>query len=331
MSSTSIEHSETLNHSERPLQQQSAVAANLIHAETLRHFRIKRGWNQQQLADAVKCTKDTVSRWERGVSRRVRSHLRDPLCRALRVDWQQLTNPINRTHGKVEKDMTTLSVGRDVRNNLQIVAARYEVRVRDVLAITPLLFYIIAELSLMKRAQRLDEIRVTLEEAEDKLLARKGHLGGNILAGSIFREDELIEEEESLKRRDIFGRTITYSQRHKHNDGPFVHFVRELVDELPEESAAKIESYFGDVIDFYQIAEDTLRELTCATDDERCKALRHYIRRGRIDLSECLRKRAENEIDYQMWLDQEFARIAEADNRSLRRRSANGSATSNIR
>ncbi len=43
-----------------------------LNRETLKAIRGRRGLTQQQLADAIKCTKDTVSRWERGISSRVR-------------------------------------------------------------------------------------------------------------------------------------------------------------------------------------------------------------------------------------------------------------------
>ena len=59
---------------------------NVINPKALRTARKRRNMTQEKLAEAVKCTKDTVSRWERGTSRKVRSRLRDPLCTALGVN-----------------------------------------------------------------------------------------------------------------------------------------------------------------------------------------------------------------------------------------------------
>ena len=53
----------------------------------------KRGFTQAQLAEEIGCSKDTVSRWERGETSRVRAHLREPLCEVLGVDWDTLTTP----------------------------------------------------------------------------------------------------------------------------------------------------------------------------------------------------------------------------------------------
>ena len=69
------------------------IDAGIIHPEALKAARKRQGLSQEQLADAVNCTKDTISRWERGASRRVRSHLRGPLCQALGVRWEKLTTP----------------------------------------------------------------------------------------------------------------------------------------------------------------------------------------------------------------------------------------------
>ena len=73
-----------------------------INPKALKAIRKQRRMTQQQLADAIRakfkgCTKDTVSRWERGKSLRVRGHLREGLCDVLRVEWEQLTEPPNQS------------------------------------------------------------------------------------------------------------------------------------------------------------------------------------------------------------------------------------------
>ena len=69
-----------------------------INPQALKAARKRRGMSQQELADEIHaiakgCTKDTVSRWERGTSSKIRSHLRKPLCHVLRVKWEKLTGP----------------------------------------------------------------------------------------------------------------------------------------------------------------------------------------------------------------------------------------------
>lgn len=67
--------------------------ANTINAEALKAWRKKRGWTQKQLAERLKCSPDQVSRWERGKSQNVHSHLREALIKAFGVEWEELTIP----------------------------------------------------------------------------------------------------------------------------------------------------------------------------------------------------------------------------------------------
>ena len=149
-----------------------------INPLALKAIRKQRRMTQQQLADAIHekakgCTKDTVSRWERGKSQQLRSHLRDALCTVLRVKWEKLTvlpdQPKNILDYSTILGIATIkvSIGKKVETSLQLVAERYNVRPRDVLNIAPLLFLIVAERSLLVRERRLKEIYAVLEEAEE--------------------------------------------------------------------------------------------------------------------------------------------------------------------
>ncbi|MYK30901.1 MAG: helix-turn-helix transcriptional regulator [Boseongicola sp. SB0670_bin_30] len=118
----------------------------------------KRGFTQQQLAEKIRCSKDTVSRWERGETSRVRAHLREPLCKALGVEWDVLTKPPDLKTTERPFGFTRMQrlVSRHVPPALLIVARRYGIRPMDVLDIAPLLFVIAAERSLLERRRRLD-------------------------------------------------------------------------------------------------------------------------------------------------------------------------------
>ena len=282
-----------------------AADTDAIHPAALRAARKRRGMTQQQLAESIRCTKDTVSRWERGTSRRLRSHLREPLCDALRIRWEKLTEPPKEPADRTASGEAriNMSVGTDARNSLYLVAERYEISPEGVIDIAPLLFLIIAELSLQARLQRLKEIYRIRDETTEKLLNDCAHLGEVIAAPSSDAEDALTHEDMSLTERDIFGHILG----HGHLDdrpGPFVHFIRDLAKDLPQGAVTSIESFDGDTIDMYRIADDTLRECTGISGDENeDERILRRLRDGGIDLAECLRvKRGGDKTVYRQWL-----------------------------
>ena len=294
-----------------------------INPQALKAARKRRGMNQEQLANAIRdiakgSTKDTVSRWERGKSRRVRPHLRKALCHVLRLEWEQLTQPTDQPKDILGDATTKVSIRKDVRTSLQLVAERYNVRPQDVLHLAPLLFLIVAERSLMDRKRRLQEIDAALQEVEQKLLDNCAHLGGIVAARSVSAEEQLGEEEKSLSRRDVFGRTIKYENWQEGDEGPFVHFVRHLAKNLPKDAVASIDSFDGDMTR-YQIANDTLQECTGISEaEEPGKKLLNYIRHGVIDFAECLSvKRNGDEENYRQWLSDQLSRAEEKSRRQL--------------
>lgn len=287
-----------------------------INPQALKAARKQRRMSQEQLAAAIRCTKDTVSRWERGRTSNIRTHLREALCRVLRVRWEELTGPPDQPRDFLDDRTAKVSIGKDARASLLIVAERYNIRPRDVLELAPLLFLIVAERSLLAREQRLQEVYAVQQDAEEKILQNCGHLGGIIAARSVSADAQLYEEQESLRQRDVFGSTIKYEYWKEGDEGPFVHFVRDLAKDLSKDAVTSINSFDGDMIERYQIADDTLRERTgLSEEEEQDQKLLHYIRCGVIDFAECLRvKRDVDEAKYRYWLSDELSR-AEAESR----------------
>ncbi len=281
---------------------------NAIHPEALKRARKRRGMTQEQLAVAIGCTKDTVNRWERGRSRRVRSHLREPLRKELGVRWETLTEPPESDpddpHGVVERVQIGVPIGRADRNSLHLVAKRYGVHPRDVLELAPLLFFVVAERSLLDRQRRVKEIYAALDEGEEKLRADPSHLDRVIPICRGRADDMLLPEEESIAKRDILGRLVRSEGWYSDHEGPFVTFVQKLAEGLLEDPMEFIESFFGDIPNWYVIAEDTLRECTgLSGDDQWADDLLSHIRNGDIDLAECLRvKRDRDDAGYRQWL-----------------------------
>ena len=132
--------------------------------------------------------------------------------------------------------------------------------------------------------------------------------------------DDKLQEEESLSKRDDFGRTAKYEYWEEGGKGPFVHFIHDLAKDLPKDAVISIDSFDGDMIEEYQIADDTLRECTGISEDEdHDQNLLRYIRCGVIDFAECLRiKRSGDETKYRQWLSDELTRAEEESHRWLR-------------
>ena len=298
----------------------TANETNLIHPEALKAARKRQGMNQQQLADALKCTKDTVSRWERGATKSARSHLRKRLCKTLHVSWEKLTTPPEQTDSKQEgilgRKWIKWAAPTRVRTALQLVALRYNVKPNEVLELAPLLFLIVAERSLLERRRRLEEIYAVYAEMEAKVMRNAAHLGG-ILAVHGSADDQVNEEEKSLAEGDVFGRLIKNPYRMDEDEGPFVHYIRDLAKGIPEDALASIDTLDGDTIRSYQIADGTLHECTeISEDDEQGERLLDAIRYGSIDLAECRRaKRDRDEAGYRQWLLEELRRVEEEKER----------------
>ena len=278
------------------------------------HANGKRGFTQEQLAEKIGCSKDTVSRWERGKGCRVRAHLRKPLCEVLGVEWDTLTTPPNS-----EPDPWRISFPRmqhrvphHVPPALLLVAKRYGIRPHEVLSIAPLLFLIIAERSLLERRRRLDEIYAVREDAEHRLREKSAHLGGLVAVFDYSGDDLLEEEEKSLRERDIFGSLIESDD----HEGPFVHFIRSLMEGLPQDAVTDISG--EDMIESYQIADDTLRELTDITEGDEGDEILHQIRIGGINLTKCLNAKEKlSDTDYRQWLKDARAEVEESRHKEI--------------
>lgn len=301
----------------------NATETNTIHPEALKAARKRQGMSQQQLADALKCSKDTVSRWERGANRRVRSHLQERFEGALNTKWEKLATPPEQAANKHEeihdRKWIKWAARSETRTALQLVALRYNVKVNEVLELAPLLFLIAAEKSLLERRRRLAEIYAAYDEMEEKVGRNAAHLGGIVVARSASADIQLVEEEKSLEKQDVFGRLITYEFWNDGDEGPFVHFIRDLAKGIPEDALTSIDSFDGGMIDSYQVADGTLRECTgISEDDGQGDELLRCLRTGSIDLADCRRARRDrNEADYRQWLLEELKRVNEENERFL--------------
>ncbi|MBC6441217.1 MAG: helix-turn-helix transcriptional regulator [Rhodospirillales bacterium] len=281
------------------------IKSDPINPETLQTLRKRRRLTQQQLADRIRCRKDTVSRWERGESGNVRSHLREPLARALGVSWDDLTRPMSGDPAPRDPGTTRLNerVSSSTKNNLDLVCQRFDVERSQVLDMAPLLFWLLAETSLASRQRQLDKFEEAFDQAEQTASSQLSHLevGLKVIDSD---GDPLVCEYDSLEKRDVFGRLLpaTYADL----PGPFVTWLREFCIQLPKERRPALAD-FGPGEVSYSLPDAALCELTGL--EEGHDAIK-WIQSGDIDLEECCRKRREHdEPTYKAWLSDRAAEV----------------------
>ena len=111
-----------------------------------------------------------------------------------------------------------------------------------------MLFLIIAEHSLIKRKQRLDELEAQIEEASRSI---PKHLFGNSCPQKRILERTLAtKKKHQLKLGIIFGLKLPAPSDEnddwKQEANPFINFILDLTRELPKDAVDFIETYDGD-------------------------------------------------------------------------------------
>ena len=167
----------------------NAPATDTIHPGALKAARKRRNMTQERLAEEVGSTKDTVSRWERGTTRRIRARLREKLCKVLEVGRLSLTEPPRRSKEPEELPgyvHMRFRIAKKVQTAFRLVTMRYNVAPHDVTALVPLLFLIVAGC--------LDQ--------------GLGHLKGRVASRNSHGKNPEDDERVSVEFRDIFGRKL---------------------------------------------------------------------------------------------------------------------------
>lgn len=249
--------------------------ADGIDPKALKAARERRGLTQAQLADALGCGKETVSRWERGRSRRLHPRHRESLCATLGVRWPALSDAGSGAPDGISGDD-------DVQAAFRPVAERYGVGVRDVTEAAPLLFAVAAERSLTERRQRLDAARAEAESA-GRALADKAPWLGRAVAEAVRKE------EKSIAENDIFGRLVRPEGDGGDDRGPFARHLRDLARDLPESAAALFAPPAEKGDDPAATAKDARREPDDGPDgDDGRRRVSPHFEADRIDFPEYL-------------------------------------------
>lgn len=261
--------------------------ADGIDPDALKAARERRGMTQAQLADALGCGKETVSRWERGRSRRLHPRHRESLCAALGVGWPALADA-----GAGAPDGIS---GDDVDTAFRLAAERYGVGVRDVMEAAPLLFAVAAERSLTERRRRLDAARAEAESAGRALADKAPYLGRAVA-------EAVRKEEKSIAENDIFGRLVRAEGDGDDDRGPFARYLRDLAKDLPESVARG----------FVPAPEKGDEPAATWGENEGRRRLMPHFKAGRVAVGDYLRARRErDEAGLRQWVSEALARAEE--------------------
>ena len=252
-----------------------------INPSCLKTLRKKARISQQMLAVASGVTKRTIARIESGGGGETRGSTVNLLAKALRVKPEVLSQEPE-SEAVRGADLRELGL-RQVKLPLvggtiisyDLVETRYGVRMLDIINAAPLLFTLLAEMSLAERRRRLEEAKMAMEAFPEHLIPRG--------------RSALDEEEASIAKKDIFGRSIPdwgiNESYYEEDRNPFSDFLIQLAKELdPNNDVIDPEKIHFDPEGFYSapLFEKFLAVLTDGSSRAHFALARGYVRIGQI-------------------------------------------------
>lgn len=317
-----------------------------INSDALKLMRKKRKWTQKQLSKRLDCSSDQVSRWERGESLNVRSHLRTALAKTFGVEWEVLTKPPLDSDDP-ERDSITPQLNVRVlasqRRALQLVTKYYGISPSVIVGLAPILFLIVAEKSLARRRAALSEIVSIVESADTNTHDTAPHLKSDLsVAWALSLSKAKESEVKSIEQRDLFGANVElenvvnadvpYDENDPFEKGlnPFANYLIELLEDIPEGIVASIRGSWGYPLIEYRVLENFLRQKLGLAADDRSNAQEDksdaqedrsddpvekafgQLLDGSIDLRQTLAKRKLlSDPEFHDWLLDESQRVSE--------------------
>lgn len=175
-----------------------------INPRRLKHWRTTRNLSMEDLAARSAVNKSTIFRIENDASLTVkrRHSVLEQLARALNVPPEELAleadpSPAAPPRALPGRSQVTLKLTTSARNALSFVSCRYRVKPSTIMELAPLLFVMVAEDSLRRRAQALS----ALHAARVEFGAIPGHYGDG---AERFEQDEAA----AIRAKDLFGRRL---------------------------------------------------------------------------------------------------------------------------
>ena len=262
-----------------------------INSETLKKLRNKNGLSQQTLADASGVSKKTIARIESGKEKgEPRGDTVKLLAKALRVKPEILAEePESEAVREQELQKFGLRVVKllfdgETLISYDLVKENYGVGMQKIINVAPMLFTLLAEMSLNERRRRAEEA----EEAIDAFnRVRPEHIEGRSWEGSY--------EKSSIAQRDLFARSIDWMEvnrfYYEEERNPFSDFLTQLAEELGSENEAidPEEIHFDPetVFDHVPLFESFRKSLTSGSTRADYALSRGKVRIGQVPKELC--------------------------------------------
>ena len=176
-----------------------------VNSETFLKMLKQRGMTQTAIAEGAGVGIKTVGRIKRGQALHLSSAQK--IAHALNTTVEVLVNPpseVNSEHARGDLKRFVADLEGDTLNNLMLTSIRYKVHINTLIMYAPLLFSIVAELSLKQRKDRLEDWSGSTLEA-----IKKGPRYDARPSDYSMMESDLADIEsnewEAIERRELAG------------------------------------------------------------------------------------------------------------------------------
>ena len=176
-----------------------------VNSETFLKMLKQRGMTQTAIAEGAGVGIKTVGRIKRGQALHLSSAQK--IAHALNTTVEVLVNPpseVNSKHARGDLKRFVADLEGDTLNNLMLTSIRYKVHINTLIMYAPLLFSIVAELSLKQRKDRLEDWSGSTLEA-----IKKGPRYDARPSDYSMMESDLADIEsnewEAIERRELAG------------------------------------------------------------------------------------------------------------------------------
>ena len=254
-----------------------------IQPERLRRLRREKGLSRVRLAELSKVSERTIQRLE-NESERTQTSRKDTLkdlAKVLGVEEGVLTGDVPFSDANKPPEPERVQIGALVapkaRLAYDLIKRRYGVSTTEILNMAPLFFTLLAEGSLARRREKLEEAREAIGRL-DELGEESGHpifMGATTVA---LNADTA--EEDSIAKVDIFGEQL-FDESYTNlvdpfdpsTENPFAGHLRRLAAGLDRPSVVKVEcgglSYGAPWLRFpdYDLCDDELDDTTNGSPD----------------------------------------------------------------
>ncbi len=216
-----------------------------INQNRLRKLRRQKGMALRELADKSKTSSRQLARFEADLAacQAVRETTVNKIARALHVDPGVLTGTLpmptsseqtSNEPSKGRRMQTSVLLDPEVRLACALIKRRYGVNITTLLNAAPLMFVLLAELSLQWRQEKVQEIYKVFDQLE-ALGDQGGHLSF-AFNGVHAIEEATMGEVESIEEADVFGKNVSEEAflwgYEPDNRNPLADYLRKLAQKV---------------------------------------------------------------------------------------------------